>query len=245
MVKMEITMDWEKMICEKRDLHFKRGDKIIRRSWIEPLGRWCEGYFIVENIRNNEIYIKKIEEPSIDQKYDLPLNSPFGEVLKRGGSCYSSRRFYYFPLSFTKQETWVIEEKARIQDWPPKYECEITRVIADFPDLDDYERKKNWLEEQRLLARKKKAEEELRELKWEGDIARVEFFNKTALCHEFPDDLMIIHSYTTSCGNTHVLIAPKKSMIKVPDKWKGLIIGKKGANIREIQEKYKIKIQII
>lgn len=55
----------------------------------------------------------------------------------------------------------------------------------------------------------------------------------------------ILSTYETTRGNTTLYLAPIKPIIEVPKPYIGIIIGKKGSNIKKVQEKYGCKISII
>jgi len=60
---------------------------------------------------------------------------------------------------------------------------------------------------------------------------------------------IILHDYLTRCLNHTIIYAiipatAKEVVIKVPQELMGLVIGKQGSNIKEIQRKYNIKIKL-
>lgn len=99
------------------------------------------------------------------------------------------------------------------------------------------------------------AKREISQMPESGGISQ---FNKTCagkLTHEKGNAYLlslgfcILHSYTTGCANTTViysLVNPDSDVLKVTvsDKYKGLVIGKGGSNIKKIQNDYNRKIQV-
>jgi len=66
------------------------------------------------------------------------------------------------------------------------------------------------------------------------DVIQYPEWNKTVGSRvQLPPDLRIYQEYVTTCANTTVLIGFAKNPLRVPDKLKGLIIGKGGKNIRQ------------
>ncbi|MFA5173177.1 MAG: KH domain-containing protein [Candidatus Paceibacterota bacterium] len=79
-----------------------------------------------------------------------------------------------------------------------------------------------------------------------ADVIEVSEFNKTLACHATqPHGVFSILKKTTSCGNSTVLlIRVENKKIRCPDKYKGLVIGAKGANINKISEAMGFRVQV-
>lgn len=82
----------------------------------------------------------------------------------------------------------------------------------------------------------------------DSDIEIIHEFNKSVLskCVKYFDgkDFFVLHTYTTHCGNDTVILSLPKNKLSVPSSHKGLIIGKGGENIKRLEKKYKIKINL-
>lgn len=55
---------------------------------------------------------------------------------------------------------------------------------------------------------------------------------------------LVLHKYTTTCGNYTLCLHPVTDYLKIPEKYIGLIIGKKGVNIKMLREKYNLALSI-
>lgn len=77
------------------------------------------------------------------------------------------------------------------------------------------------------------------------DVAKIGCFNKLIsgkydYIKKFAEEqgFYILHEYKTTCGNYTVIISNRIGQLRVPDDWKGLLIGKNGANIKKKQREY-------
>lgn len=126
---------------------------------------------------------------------------------------------------------------------------EITKEVFSFeiPDPEVREKCLRILEEEKDKEGQKELWSFFEENGGEVDVIEKREFNKTLACHaRQPHGVFSVLKKTTSCGNaTTLLIRVANGKIRCPDKYKGLVIGAKGANINKISEAMGFRVQVV
>ena len=93
-----------------------------------------------------------------------------------------------------------------------------------------------------------KAKEIIKLRMGEFDACIIDEFNKPPFNHGFPwDEYKAVFLKMTSCRNTTVVVFKDKDVLNVPQKIAGIVIGKGGRTIKEIQKvlEHKVSVNVI
>ena len=203
-----------------------------------------------------------------DEKYPTYIKIFFFENLwfskKESESVYCECRFLrinttQFKLGRNLAENMTLPEYA--ESCSPRVggvRLSIPLITGEYYDVNDHiiksgqipdlEKMKFHVKEfQKLIlsARKEIADKYLMNNPIKG-VQEIDQFNKLPISKVESDKFVILNSYTTTCGNSTVIVCPMTMIIEgtiiSPKEYIGLIIGKQGKNISRICEKFGKKI---
>ncbi len=169
-------------------------------------------------------------------KPDLPEY----EVVKEGRS------------SIARRNNWAVKLPATLQKVPtllPSDDEWFRYILREeeipIPNPAEYERVQEALLRHRCRFLQKAAVEAAERALGEWDAAILSEFNKAPFFGRAPEGFLAVIVKITSCSNTRVVLIRDKATIRVPDRIKGLVIGRGGKNIRALEEKAGHRIKVV
>jgi len=175
---------------------------------------------------------------------------------------------FYVPLKYTPPVIEGVYFKKGLE-WSPTFEPEIIEgEVFSLDDFDPYsfinfvkvealpqpsQDSLPIITAERITAYNKAVEEFLlqeaaKQLPVINSFVKIDEANKqpwfSALDQGDGKNYIILHRYITSCGNTSLLLHPVAEELEIPDQYKGLVIGRQGANIKALCKKYNINFKI-
>ena len=219
-----------------------------------------KGFYIATVIEaeNGELWYSGITDDTIVHK-----DKANAIALKKDDKTYC---FFESDLDFYRGE--YVQKEVYYYDYKEK---QLKKEIENIPVLflEDPETFRDHIEtEKRKTYRENTIKRAMEEIGTKWGIGKlylnVERFNKSELgwavlryeVDTFQKDdtvykVLLLHEYTTHCGNTTACFiilkepVPNVLTLQVPQKYMGLLIGKGGENIKNVQRKYNIKIKLI
>lgn len=168
-------------------------------------------------------------------EYPKPPNFHDKEWELVGNSGILSRRSWHIDsipiekIGINKKNNWNDKHPIKEEIYILNYD--FAREVAKF------------LKEFKVSIDEQRAREELKEIFQDSCFAIKSEFNKTWVARAPQLDgkeYFILHEYLTTCHNSTVLLykADGTNMLNIPTDDKGLVIGKRGENIKRISQKY-------
>lgn len=167
---------------------------------------------------------------------------PGYEVVKEGRSGIARRNDWAVKLPTTPQKVPTLLPS----DDPKEWFCYVLREEEiSVPDPVEYE----WVQEALLRHRRrflqKAAVEAAEKALGEWDAAILSEFNKSPFFGRAAEGFLAVLIKVTSCSNARVVLIRDRATIRVPDRIKGLVIGRGGKNIRALEKKAGHRIKVI
>jgi hypothetical protein len=195
----------------------------------------------------NEIYIGGDYYPYdygfkfLSGDYPCPPDFHGEKFAMKGNSGIAAMRSWTIPIPIVELEIEVTSSLYSVNLTGEKY------VIKAYA-LDFIEELDKFLKEFKLQHNLAEGKKELNKNFANSTYCVIREFNKTRIFLALPylegKECLVLHKYRTTCGNLTVLLHKVQSELSIPDNYKGLVIGKGGSNIKELQNKYKINFKI-
>ena len=185
--------------------------------------------------------------PIIGQYVRIPADCPEPdlpgyEVVKGGRSGIARRNDWAVKLPTTLQKVPTLLPSDDPKEW---FRYILKEEEIPVPDPAEYEQVQEALLRHRRRFLDRAAVEAAELALGEWDAAILSEFNKTPFFGRAPEGFLAVIVKVTSCSNTRVVLIRDKATIRVPDRIKGLVIGRGGKNVRALEKKAGHRIKVV
>jgi hypothetical protein len=185
---------------------------------------------------------------TIDCSYPKPPAFEGQEFRYIGNSGIPSRNNWHIDLPIVKEKVVVYEIDKYIPSEVVTHTISVeslpepTEVELEFYDADTLRRYNEFIRDykfQTSLAAAPKVNEfmEVKEANKDKWYDFIEYLDGK--------DFLVLNKYVTTRGNVTLLLHPVSDVLKVPDGYKGIVIGKGGSNIKALCQRYGRKFKVV